>query len=69
LPTATVPPAPDEQREGWEIFYVPALSGWQIRQPDTAPMPDSYRSLFLARKAVDAFIANPPATKSSKRGG
>jgi hypothetical protein len=32
-------------------------------------MPDSYRSLFLARKAVDAFIANPPATKSSKRGG
>jgi hypothetical protein len=67
LPLAAVTPAPDEVRDGWEIFYVPALSGWQIRQPDTDAGPGSYRSLFLARKAVDEMIANPPAPKPSKR--
>jgi hypothetical protein len=52
-------PPPDEEREGWEIFYVPALSGWQVRAPEAAVMDGSYRSLFLARKAVDSWIANP----------
>ena len=66
-----MPPAtaqqPDEVREGWAIYFVPELSGWQIRQPDAGAMPDSYRSLFLARKAVDEMIANPPAPKPTKR--
>ena len=67
LRPATAPPPPDEQREGWEIYFVPELSGWQIRLPDTNAMPESYRSLFLARKAVDEMIANPPAPKPTKR--
>jgi hypothetical protein len=66
-PLATVPELPDEEHQGWEIFFVPALSGWQIRQPDATPLPESYRSLFLARKAVDEMIANPPAAKPTKR--
>jgi hypothetical protein len=57
----------DEERDGWQIFYVPDLSGWQIRRPDTAPTPDSYRSLFLARKAVDQMVANSPTARPAKR--
>lgn len=62
-----LPELPDEERNGWQIYYVPELSGWQIRQPDAAPMPDSYRSLFLARKAVDRMVADPPPTRPTKR--
>lgn len=57
-----------EQRGDWEIFYVPALSGWQVRGPEEAAGPTSYRSLFLARKAVDDLSAHPPAPRSAKRG-
>lgn len=57
-----------EQRGDWEIFYVPALSGWQVRGPEEAVIPTSYRSLFLARKAVDDLVANPPAPRAAKRG-
>lgn len=56
-----------EERQGWEIFYVPALSGWQLRSPEATVTRDSYRSLFLARKAVDQLIANPPAPRSTSR--
>lgn len=60
--------APDsEEHEGWEIFYVPEVSGWQLRAPEETVLPDSYRSLFLARKAVEQMIANPPAARPSKR--
>jgi hypothetical protein len=45
-------PAPEE-RGGFEIFYVPELSGWQFRDPDDRTSAVSYRSLFLARKAVE----------------
>jgi hypothetical protein len=44
---------PSEQHAGFEIFYVPAVSGWHYRGADEAPSPLSYRSPFLARKAVD----------------
>jgi len=57
---------PDEEREGWEIFYVPALTGWQVRAPQSSVMEGSYRSLFLARKAVDNWIANPPTIRASR---
>jgi hypothetical protein len=57
-----------EERQGWEIFYVPAVSGWQLRSPEATVVPDSYRSLFLARKAVDHMIANPPPARPAKRG-
>ena len=64
---AADPEVPSEQRGDWEIVYVPALTGWQVRAPDAEALPDSYRSLFLARKAVDALIANGPDPRRSKR--
>ena len=67
LVSTNVQAQPDEEREGWEIFYVPALSGWQVRAPAAAVMEGSYRSLFLARKAVDNWIANPPMVRASGR--
>jgi len=63
----SLPQPADEERAGWQIFYVPELSGWQIRQPDAAPAPDSYRSLFLARKAVDQMGANASPERPTKR--
>ena len=69
LPPATQAQGAAEEREGWEIFYAPAVSGWQIRRPDEAPLPDSYRSLFLARKAVDRFVDHPPEARPAKHRG
>jgi hypothetical protein len=56
-----------EARNGWEIFYAPEVTGWRVRAPEAAVLPDSYRSLFLARKAVDELVANP-AARPAKRG-
>jgi hypothetical protein len=53
-----------EERLGWEIFYVPAVTGWRVRQPDTTALAASYRSLFLARKAVDALVASQPGASA-----
>jgi hypothetical protein len=66
----TVAPGPHpepEEHNGWEIFYVPALSGWQVRSPEAEQPADSYRSVFLARKAIERLIANPPVAARSKR--
>jgi hypothetical protein len=56
---------PSEERAGYEIFYVPALNGWQVRSDDEALSTESYRSIFLARKAVDD-LAGAATTKESK---
>ena len=48
---------PSEQHAGFEIFYEPAVTGWHYREADAAPSPLSYRSAFLARKAVDELAA------------
>ena len=61
------PELTSEEHNGWEILYVPALSGWQVRPPEADVMEGSYRSAFLARKAVDEWIANPPVARSSSR--
>ena len=53
----THPAHPPEERAGFEIFYVPALNGWQYRAADSALSAESYRSAFLARKAVDEAAA------------
>ena len=66
-PAATTPQQPDEEHAGWQIFYVPALTGWQVRAPEAQIMDGSYRSLFLARKAVDNWIANPPSVRASRK--
>jgi hypothetical protein len=52
---------PAEEHRGFEILYVPEVSGWQFRGPDDSLSPVSYRSVFLARKAIDA-IAEPAGT-------
>jgi hypothetical protein len=57
-------PGPEE-RGGFQIFYVPELSGWQYRDPDDRTSPVSYRSLFLARKAVDEVAARLPDKKAA----
>ncbi len=48
---------PSEEREGFEIFYEPSLNGWRYRADESAPSVESYRSVFLARKAVDELAA------------
>ena len=56
---------------GYEIFYEPVVTGWRYRGPDSVTSPLSYRSAFLARKAVDARedgTAEPePAARSVGR--
>jgi hypothetical protein len=47
---------------GFEIFYVPDVSGWRFRAtPDAVPSALSYRSAFLARKAIDEGEGAQPA--------
>ena len=55
---------PAEEHLGYEIYYVPAVSGWQYRGPDASPSALSYRSAFLARKAVDVDAARSTAKAS-----
>ncbi|MGZ6255727.1 MAG: hypothetical protein ACXWMB_01775 [Candidatus Limnocylindria bacterium] len=57
---------PSEERAGFEIVYVPELSGWQVRSDDTVASDESYRSIFLARKAADELAAS--SAKGSKQG-
>ena len=58
-----------EEHGGYEVFYEPAVSGWRYRTPDSAPSRLSYRSAFLARKAVDQLgpDGEAPAAPSAKR--
>ncbi len=51
--SAPEPSPQPEKYAGFEIFYAPDVSGWRFRAPDAAPSALSYRSAFLARKAVD----------------
>jgi hypothetical protein len=60
---ASGPAIPAEEHRGYEIFYVPAVSGWHYRDPDANSSPLSYRSAFLARKAVDQI----PVRATAKR--
>lgn len=56
---------PSEERAGFEIAYVPALNGWQILSDGAPTSSESYRSIFLARKAADELAARP-VTGSAK---
>jgi hypothetical protein len=58
---------PSEERAGFEIFYEPAMSGWRFRAEQSAPSVESYRSLFLARKAVDQVAAAAAAAPASTK--
>jgi hypothetical protein len=55
---------PSELRAGFEIVYVPELSGWQVRSDHSAASEESYRSIFLARKAADDLAAEASAKES-----
>ena len=53
---------------GHEIFYEAAVSGWRYRAPDAPASTLSYRSAFLARKAVDELQrTGASADKPAKR--
>ena len=58
---------PPEERAGFEIFYVPAVNGWRFRADEAAPSTESYRSVFLARKAVDEVAAAGNGKESKRR--
>ena len=60
------------EHAGYEIFYEPAVSGWRYRAADEVASPLSYRSAFLARKAVDEAQRNgadagAPTKKKSRK--
>jgi hypothetical protein len=55
-------PAPLEgtathDHNGYQIFYVPEVNGWYFRGPDSETSAESYRSVFLARKAIDQLAS------------
>jgi hypothetical protein len=58
---------PSEEHAGFEIFYVPAVNGWRFRADESAPSVESYRSAFLARKAVDQLAAEAGRPAEPKR--
>jgi len=68
-PSSKTPVAthPSEEHAGFEIFFEPAVSGWRYRGPDEAASPLSYRSAFLARKAVDQLPEGGTPVAASKK--
>ena len=50
---------PPEQYEHHEIFFVQTENSWYYRAPDGGVSPESYRSAFQARRAVNAVLAAP----------
>lgn len=65
---APVPPA--EEHGGYEVYFEPEVSGWRYRDPDSAPSRLSYRSAFLARKAIDQLgtqAEEKPASRSKRK--
>ena len=64
-----VPAQLPQEHAGYEIFFEPAVSGWRYRAADGAGSSLSYRSAFLARRAVNELGAGAPAAKKpTKRG-
>ncbi|HET7645955.1 MAG TPA: hypothetical protein VFM03_05660 [Candidatus Limnocylindria bacterium] len=66
--TATSVAHAPEEYAGYEIFYEPKLNGWRFRRADASPSALSYRSPFLARRAVDQAIAGDADGAESKPG-
>ena len=64
----THPEHPSEERAGFEIFYVPAVHGWRIRSDGEPTSGESYRSIFLARKAADELAARSVPGSAKGRG-
>jgi hypothetical protein len=60
----TVAAKPSEEHRGFEIYYVPEVSGWHYRDAEARASELSYRSAFLARKAVDEIASRPAKSRS-----
>jgi hypothetical protein len=52
------------EHAGFEIFFDPAVSGWRYRAADATASRLSYRSAFLARKAVSERVAAGPEAEA-----
>jgi hypothetical protein len=63
------PVPPSEEHAGYEVYYEPEVSGWRYRDADSAPSQLSYRSAFLARKAIDELGTKSDAKPSAKSKG
>ncbi len=63
------PVPPDETHGDYEVYYEPEVSGWRYRSAESVPSRLSYRSAFLARKAIDQLGAEPEAKASGKTKG
>lgn len=59
---------PDQEFEGHEIYFVPAENSWYYRDADANPSPRSYRSAFMARRAVIEASATPGGSKTADGG-
>jgi hypothetical protein len=64
---APVPPV--EEHAGYEVYFEPEVSGWRFRGAESAPSQLSYRSAFLARKAIDQLGDEPERKPSRKTKG
>jgi hypothetical protein len=60
---------PSQSHAGFEIYFEPRVSGWRYRADESAPSPLSYRSAFLARKAVDELANGNGAVAEPARSG
>jgi hypothetical protein len=58
-----VPAQLPQEHAGYEIFFEPAVSGWRYRAAESAASQLSYRSAFLARKAIDELATGTVAVK------
>ena len=63
----SVPVPPSEIHGDYEVYFEPAVSGWRYRADESSPSQLSYRSAFLARKAIDQ-IGNEPEPKPTTKG-
>ena len=62
-----IPVPPSEIHGDYEVYFEPAVSGWRYRTDDSSPSHLSYRSAFLARKAIDQ-LGTEPEVKSTAKG-
>lgn len=62
-------PRPSTQHRGHEILYVAGQRSWYIRADADAPRSAvSFRSQFLARRAIDALLDSPTPSAARKKG-
>jgi hypothetical protein len=61
-------PRPPEEHRGYQILYVAGQRSWFTRPDPDAPLSaESYRSSFLARRAIDRMIDAPPSAPAKGR--